>query len=225
MINETEHNPLYPVFLKLQQLHLLIVGAGEVGYEKLFFILKSSPQARITLLATWVNPEIKTLLAERPGHHVDIILKAFTPDDVKNHFDMVIAATNFSALNEQIRDAAKAQGKLVNVADTPELCDFYLGSIVTKGWLKVAISTNGKSPTFAKRFRQVLEEVLPEETSTLLNHLHTIRGQLKLDFNEKVKKLNDLTSSLVNRPTKIPKDRFLWQRLRGLFFRGAKRAS
>ena len=51
----------------------------------------------------------------------------------------------------------KSRNLLVNVADTPELCDFYLGGIVTKGNIKVAISTNGKSPTMAKRLRQFFE--------------------------------------------------------------------
>ena len=58
------------------------------------------------------------------------------------------------------------------MADTPDLCDFYLGSIVTRGPLKVAISTNGQSPTFAKRFRQWLETNLPkEEAPQLMDNL------------------------------------------------------
>jgi len=42
---------------------------------------------------------------------------------------------------------------LVNVADTPDFCNFYMGGIVTKGNLKIGISTNGNSPTLAKRIR------------------------------------------------------------------------
>ena len=203
MQQPVERNPLYPIFLKLDQLNMLIVGAGEVGYEKLFFILKSSPKANIRMVATWVNPEITALLDKQPGHQVEIIEKAFDANDIEPHFNLVIAATNIEALNKEIQKAAKEKGKLVNVADTPALCDFYLGSIVTKGNLKVAISTNGKSPTFAKRFRQVLEEVLPEDTSQLLDQLYVIRDRLKGDFTEKVKQLNDLTASLVeNKQTK-----------------------
>jgi precorrin-2 dehydrogenase/sirohydrochlorin ferrochelatase len=73
-----------------------------------------------------------------------------------------------------------------------------LGSIVTKGDLKIAISTNGKSPTFAKRFREVLEEILPNELPQLINNLQQIRNSLKTGFAEKVKHLNDITSTLVN---------------------------
>jgi len=193
---QTENNPLYPIFLKLHQLNMVIVGAGEVGHEKLFFMLKSSPEARITFVAPWVNPEIHELLEKYPGHHVKFRNKKFEPSDLEG-FDLVVAATADNELNRSVRTAAKANGQLVNVADTPDLCDFYLGSIVTRGHLKVAISTNGKSPTFAKRFRQILEETLPENATDLLDHLHAFREKLRGDFTEKINRLNELTASLI----------------------------
>ncbi len=192
----SERNELYPVFLKLHQLKLLIVGAGEVGYEKLSFILKSSPRAKVRMVAPWVSPEIETLLAGKEEHDVEIIRRPFEESDVEWP-DLVIAATNIELLNQQVQKVAKAKQKLVNVADTPALCDFYLGSIVTKGFLKVAVSTNGQSPTFAKRFRQLLEEVLPEDTSDLLENLKEIRDRLGGDFAHKVKELNRITASLL----------------------------
>ena len=189
-------NTLYPIFLKLHQLKVLIVGAGEVGCEKLTFMLKSSPDADISVVAKEVLPPVQELLLKYPDTRINIKLKAFEAKDVEG-FDLVIAATNFKDLNEEVRNAAKAAGALVNVADTPALCDFYLGSIVTRGDLKVAISTNGKSPTFAKRFRQWLEQALPNETSHLLQSLHQYRNTLSRDFNAKVKALNTATQSLL----------------------------
>lgn len=189
-------NTLYPIFLKLHQLNVLIVGAGEVGSEKLSFMLKSSPDAKITIVAKEVLAPVQELLVQYPDAKLRIILKAFEDEDTKD-FDLVIAATNFQLLNEQVRNAAKSSGALVNVADTPALCDFYLGSIVTRGNLKVAISTYGKSPTFAKRFRQWLEAVLPPETDDLLKVLNDFRDQLSGDFSAKVKALNEATKSLL----------------------------
>jgi precorrin-2 dehydrogenase / sirohydrochlorin ferrochelatase len=81
------------------------------------------------------------------------------------------------------------------VADTPELCDFYLGSIITKGELKIAISTNGKSPTLSKRIREFFEDILPENINDLILNLNEYRKTLKGDFEEKVNKLNELTAS------------------------------
>ncbi len=191
-------NPLYPIFLKLHQLDMLIVGAGEVGTEKLHFILKSSPDAKITVVATWMSDTFQELLDKHPNHKVTFVKRAFQESDVEGH-QLIIAATDITEVNHQVHRAAKAQGKLVNVADTPDLCDFYLGSIVTRGDLKVAISTNGKSPTFAKRFRQVLEEVLPNDTHDLLANLKVIRDKLTGNFTEKVKALNEITSTLVEK--------------------------
>ncbi len=193
-------NPLYPIFLKLHQLEMLIVGAGEVGYEKLSFILKSSPEAKITVIAPQVSSKIDNLL-EGKDTHVTIIKKKFELSDVAGK-DLIIAATNIKALNKTIQQVAKAHKILVNVADTPDLCDFYLGAIVTRGNLKVAISTNGKSPTFAKRFRQFLEAALPLDTDNLLDNLKIIRDRLAGDFYYKVKKLNELTASLLEKEIK-----------------------
>ncbi len=198
MATQTTVNPLYPVFLKLHELDLLIVGAGEVGHEKLYFMLKNSPHANVTIVAPWVSPKIEALLEACPGHRVTFRRRAFEPTDVVG-FPLVVAATNDRALNESVREAAKSWGALVNVADTPELCDFYLGAVVTRGDLKIAISTNGKSPTFAKRLRELLEEALPANTPNLLNHLHSLRKRLTGDFAAKVDRLNDLTASLVER--------------------------
>lgn len=190
-----EQNPLYPIFLKLHTLNMLIVGAGQVGYEKMFFILKSSPEANITIVAPWVSPEIKELLS-KGNYNVTIHQKEFEPSDLEG-MDLAVAATDIKELNQQVQQEAKAKKVLVNVADTPALCDFYLGSIVTRGNLKVAISSNGKSPTFTKRFRQVLEEVLPTDTGAVLENLKVIRDRLKGDFEYKVQKLNVITSNMV----------------------------
>ena len=96
-----------------------------------------------------------------------------------------------------MKQIANAKGILVNVADTPDLCDFYLGSIVQKGNLKVAISTNGKSPTAAKRIKEVLHDALPEELDEVIENLHKVRNKLNGNFEYKVKKLNAITKVLV----------------------------
>lgn len=185
-------NNLYPVFLKLENIPVLIVGAGNVGYEKLSFMLKSSPDARVTILAEEISGEVKTLAAESD---VSIIKGSFSTSSV-NGYKLVIAATSDTEVNRSIYEAATAANILVNVADTPELCDFYLGSIVTKGDLKIAISTNGQSPTMAKRLRQVLEEVIPDDIALSLDRLRIIRDRLRGSFQHKVSKLNEITAVL-----------------------------
>lgn len=186
-------NKLYPVFLKLEQLDLLLVGAGNVGLEKLNSLLSNSPEARITVVAPLVKNEVRELLAQHPSSSLQ--QRAFTAADL-NEKDIVVLATDQPELHKQIKAQCEEKGILVNVADTPDLCDFYLGSIVQKGDLKIAVSTNGKSPTVAKRIREMLEEVLPEEIDELLQQLQLIRSRIKGDFSQKVAQLNELTRTL-----------------------------
>src|SRR6185369_3766814 len=106
-------------------------------------------------------------------------------------------AVNDIDLAEQIRNDARQKGKLINAADKPSLCDFYLGSIITKGDIKIAISTNGKSPTLARRLKEFFNEVLPDEIDTAVSNLNIIRNNIQSGFKERVKKLNEITASLI----------------------------
>jgi siroheme synthase-like protein len=188
-------NPLFPVFLKLEELQVLVVGGGAVGLEKLTAILKNSRHTEVSLVAPEILPEIYTLAAEYPN--LQLLERDFLEEDMAGK-DIVLIATNDAVLNREIRDLAKAHKILTNVADTPDICDFYLGSIVQKGSLKLAISTNGKSPTVAKRVREVLDEAFPDELENVLDNLIRIRGTLKGDFADKVKRLNEITDVLVS---------------------------
>lgn len=185
-------NTLYPIFLKTENFNILIVGGGFVGTEKLSFILKNSPNANITVVAKEISAEIKSMVNGQQS--IVLIEKEFETSDLENK-QLVIAATADKILNEEIFRAAKEKSILINVADTPALCDFYLGSIVTKGDLKIAISTNGKSPTLSKRMRELFEEILPENINDLILNLNEYRKTLKGNFEEKVNALNEITKS------------------------------
>ena len=189
-------NHLFPVFLKLENLSLLIVGGGYVALEKLNAVLSNSPETAITLVAPQISDEIKALAL---SYKIELIERPYQSTDLL-HVDLVIAALNDRLVSEQVSQDAAAQGKLINVADKPDLCDFYLGSIVQKGSLKIAISTNGKSPTIAKRLKEVLGEMIPGEMEEVLQNVQIIRSDLKGDFQHKVKKLNELTKGLVENP-------------------------
>ena len=188
-----ELNPLYPVFLKAHQLEFLIVGGGYVALEKMEFLLKSSPAAKITLVAPFLREETKAFIKDKP---VRVINRRFRLWDLRKK-NIVIATTNYPEVNQKVRLACNKRRILVNVADTPDLCDFYMGGIVTKGNLKIGISTNGKSPTIAKRMRQFLEGILPDEIDELLNTLRDYRQTLKGDFEAKVIEMNERTKLLL----------------------------
>ena len=187
-------NNLYPVFLKMNNFRILIIGGGEVAQEKLTFLFKSSPDAKVKVVADFYRKETLDLLK---GRDAMIVTKKYDESDFEGVL-MVVAATNYRDVNEQVYLDAKKRGILVNVADTPELCDFYMGGIVTKGNVKIAISTNGKSPTLAKRLRQMLEDYLPEEIDDIAVNLNKYRKTLVDNFEYKVKRMNEVTHGLLN---------------------------
>ncbi|RYH73130.1 bifunctional precorrin-2 dehydrogenase/sirohydrochlorin ferrochelatase [Flavobacteriaceae bacterium 144Ye] len=189
-----ERNNLYPIFIKMHSINTLIVGGGYVALEKLTFLLKSSPNAKVTMVANFFRPDVITLAKQ-----FDVkLIKMSYHDSFLLDQDLVIAATDNPEVNKQIYNDAKSNHILVNVADTPELCDFYLGGIVTKGHVKVAISTNGKSPTTAKRLRQFFEDVIPENIDDLVQNLNRFRKTIKGDFEHKVQTLNNVTKTLIS---------------------------
>lgn len=189
-----ERNELYPIFLKVSQLHVLIVGGGNVAEEKLTFLLKSSPNAKVTMVSPMFR---KGTIELAKGFDVEMI-----EDVYHSHYldgkHMVVATTDNVPINEQVYHDCRERNILVNVADNPPFCDFYMGGIVTKGNVKVAISTNGKSPTTAKRLRQFFEDVIPDNIDDLVKNLNEFRKTIKGDFEEKVQTLNEFTKGLVN---------------------------
>lgn len=200
-------NNLFPVFLKLEELHTLLVGAGNVGLEKLQALLANAPLARIDIVAPEVCDEVRRLAAVIPT--LRLFERSFEEEDLEDK-DLVVVAVNSKETSRTIREGARARRILVNVADTPGLCDFYLGSIVRKGQLKIAISTNGQSPTAAKRLKEVLQEALPGELNGVIANLHTLRNRLNGDFAGKVRQLNALTRVLVENEGALKEAR--WKR-------------
>ncbi|UOY07634.1 bifunctional precorrin-2 dehydrogenase/sirohydrochlorin ferrochelatase [Muricauda sp. SCSIO 64092] len=190
-----ERNNLYPIFLKTSQLEVLIVGGGYVAEEKLHFLTKSSPDAKVTMVAPMFREATLDIAKQ---FNVTIVEDEYNANYLYGKH-MVVATTDVPEVNLRIYKDCRKLHILVNVADNPPLCDFYMGGIVTKGHVKVAISTNGKSPTTAKRLRQFFEEVLPEDISKMVQNLNEFRKTIKGDFEEKVDKMNKITQKLVEK--------------------------
>lgn len=190
-----ERNNLYPVFLKVSQLNILIVGGGNVALEKLSFLLKSSPDAHVEMVATMFRKETIALAKQ---FNIKMTVSEYDASYLVDKH-MVVATTDHVSVNEQVYHDCRAKHILVNVADNPPFCDFYMGGIITKGNVKVAISTNGKSPTTAKRLRQFFEDVIPDNIDDLVKNLNEYRKTIKGDFEEKVETLNEFTKGLVHK--------------------------
>lgn len=187
-------NTLLPIYVKLDQIKTLLVGAGPVGLEKIQAIISNSPDAQVQVVAEQVSDEFYAFISDKPN--IELHKRSFSAVDLFEK-QLVVLATNNPKLNNQVREICTNQHILLNVADKPSLCDFYLGSVVQKGNLKIGISTNGKSPTIAKRLKEFLNDLLPEEIDETLNLMSDLRNQLQGDLKEKINVLNAHTEQLI----------------------------
>lgn len=190
----TATNTLLPVFMKLEQMKVLLIGAGNVALEKLQTIKRNAPHTCICVVAKEISQQFAAYASL--CEHIELIRDHYSDHYLKNA-DVIFSAVNDHVLSAQIFADAQQKGKLCNSADKPEFCHFYLSSVVTQGDLKIAISTNGKSPTMAKRLKEVLQSALPHQLDDVVQNMHIIRGRLEGNFKQKVQRLNELTRSIV----------------------------
>jgi len=113
------------------------------------------------------------------NRNVEWIPRKFAANDLDGAI-LVIAATSAPGVNASVFREAEARGILCNAVDDVENCHFYYGSIVQRGDLQIAISTNGKSPALAQRLRQELEKQFGPEYEVWLEWLGAARELLRV---------------------------------------------
>jgi precorrin-2 dehydrogenase len=142
---------LFPMFVKLDGRHVLVVGAGQVGEPKIRGLLATG--AKIRVVAHKASEAVREWA--RVGQIV-LEERDFVLSDLDNVF-LVVVATSSRDLNEFVFGEARSRRILCNVVDVPEQCDFYYSAVVQRGDLQIAISTSGQSPSLAQKIRQQLE--------------------------------------------------------------------
>jgi siroheme synthase-like protein len=140
----------YPIFLNLNDRPVLVAGGGKVGLRKTRGLLESG--ARVTVVAPDILPEFDAL-------PVRLLRRRFRVTDLDGAV-LVFAATDDRAVNHRIALAAKRRGIPANIADSPAECDFIVPARVSKGRVRIAISTGGSSPRLAAELRRKLESLL-----------------------------------------------------------------
>ncbi len=174
---------MYPILLNLKNKKVLVIGGGRIAERKVLRLLMAG--ADIFLTSPSITDYLQELVDEKKLIHIK---RKFIKDDLKNIF-LVIAATNDEKVNHLVFSEAEKNGILVNAADDPDCCSFYVPSIIDRGDLLVAISTHGKSPAFAKLLRKKLEKYLPEELAKEVAGLGDLRERQKSKSQKEREKL------------------------------------
>lgn len=163
---------LLPIFLQLQGRPALLVGAGPVALDKIGSLLRTGLCLRV--VAPDALPEIRQLAAQG---RIEWVQRAFAPADVEGNF-LVIAATNQPDVNAAVYQACLERGILCNSVDDIPNCDFFFGSVVSRGDLQIAISTSGESPALAQRLRREIDAQLPADLGAWLAELGQLRSEV-----------------------------------------------
>ena len=166
-------NTYYPVALDLRARRCLVVGGGKIATEKVEGLLTAGADVTV------VSPDVTARLA-RLGREGAISLQRREYDaiDLAGVY-LAYGATDDVAVNARVATEARSAGILVNAVDDIPNCDFFAMAITRRGELQVAISTNGRSPAFARWVREYLDEALPADFGDLLALLGEVRDEIK----------------------------------------------
>ena len=143
--------PMFPVFLKLVGRMVVVVGAGNVAASKLDRLLAAGADVHV------VAPDIGDDI-ERSG--VTIVRRQFRPEDLDDAWLVIAAAT--PDVNRAVAEAAIPRRVFVNAVDDPPNATAYLGGVIRRAGVTLAVSTDGRAPALAGLLREGLELLLPE---------------------------------------------------------------
>jgi siroheme synthase-like protein len=149
--------PLFPLFVKLGGLRVIVVGGGDVGARKARELAEQG--ANVTLVDPAPCDDAIALIEEG---RASLRRRDFVAGDLDDAW-LVVAATNDGAINARVAEAAAARRVLCNAVDDPQNSSVYFASVVRRPPLTVAISSNGEAPALSRLLREIVERILPED--------------------------------------------------------------
>jgi precorrin-2 dehydrogenase/sirohydrochlorin ferrochelatase len=167
------HCAPYPLFIALQGQPVVVIGAGRVAQRKIVVLLERG--ARVRVIAPEATEEVASL-AQKGA--IAWEKRAYREGDLEGSL-IAFAATADRSVNERVFSEAQARTMLVNVVDVPELCNAIVPSVMRRGRLQIAVSTDGASPETAKNIRKELEERYPAWWETYMDSLAEMRLEIK----------------------------------------------
>jgi uroporphyrin-III C-methyltransferase len=163
---------MLPIFLKLDGRRCLLVGAGAVALDKIGSLLSTGVKLRV--VAPEARAEIRELAREGK---LEWIERRFEAADLEGNF-LVIAATDAHEVNTAVYQGCVEQNIPCNSVDDIPNCDFFFGSVVSRGGLQIAISTSGESPAVAQRLRREIDAQLPDDLGPWIAELGSLRREV-----------------------------------------------
>lgn len=164
--------PMYPVSLDIQGKLCVVVGGGRVAARKVRGLLAAG--ARVRVISPALHQRMEVLLGQEG---IEWQCKPFAAEDVAGAF-LVFAATDKPAVQAAVLAAARSSNLLINVADSPDDCDFQIPAVLRRGALSISVATNGTTPAVAALVRRQLEAVVGEEYALLTALVGAMREEI-----------------------------------------------
>lgn len=149
-----EEKPFFPMFIDLSKKKVVVIGGGRIAGRRIRTLLSFAGQ--ICVIAPEVTEEIEGYIKEGMVTH----LKTRYAPGLIQDADLVLAATDDPACNEQAADECRRRGIPVNVSHKKELCDFYFPGTAVCGDLTAGVTASGRDHGKAKRAREEIEKIL-----------------------------------------------------------------
>jgi len=175
----------FPAFIKLDNIKILIIGGGNIAYEKLEHLLDFT--TNIEIVAKDFSDDVMNLISK---YNLKYTIKSYEMGEIAD-FGLVIVAIDDIPLQNTIFQEAKLYPKcLVNSVDSTDYCDFIFPSYIKKDDLTIAVSTSGSSPAVAKYLRQYLQDLIPNSIGKFLREMKNYRktmpkGKERMQFLDK----------------------------------------
>lgn len=175
---EQSEKKKYPAFLNLEGRNVLLIGGGNVAWEKLPNLVKAG--ADITLISLDLSETVKNFLENHP--EISVFKRPVEFKDLDGR-DLIFSATNNRDLNRNLVIEARNRKIWINSCDDPENCDFYSSAVFDKGPIRIAVSTDGKfaglGGMMKNRLHEIMDEYLPDEHEELWQEIMNTRRALK----------------------------------------------
>ncbi len=169
----------FPLFFKLTDQPVLVVGGGEIATRKARLLARAG--AVIDVVAPQVDAELQTLVSAQGGQ---VFLHEFVETLVERRYVLVVSATDDTETNQQVSELCQRLRVPVNVVDSPDLCSVITPAIVDRSPLVVAVSSGGEAPVLARRVKTLIETLLPSAYGQLAQLASRFRDRVKARFTD-----------------------------------------
>jgi precorrin-2 dehydrogenase/sirohydrochlorin ferrochelatase len=200
----------YPIALRLHDRNALLVGAGKIATGRLAQLLEAG--AKVHVVAPEPSPEVVALAAEGK---IRFSRRPFELADCDGAF-VIFAATDQLDVTRQVVAEARFRGILVNAADIPDLCDFFVPAFGRRGPVTVAVSTSGIAPGLSRALKEKALDAVGPEWGKLARLLGRLR-RLTPSGPARTKAINALIDGGAAQLLKTGDKAELWKRIRSVW--------